>query len=109
MIIRRIVKNDNVFIHYRNHWFDSVNYIMLEKMQKLPFILEDATNYKIEEILTNRNLKLSKKTRKVLLIYIGKSEKDMMSGKELLKIFRILKPFYIKSLEENKIYQKRSF
>lgn len=108
-IRRRIVKNDNVFIHYRNHWFDSVNYIMLEKMQKLPFILEDATNYKIEEILTNKNLKLSKKTRKVLLMYIGKSEKDMMSGKELLKIFRILKPFYIKSLEENKIYQKSSF
>lgn len=106
---RYLSNNSRRIMQYRNYWADNINYIMLEKTGNLPFDLAKMKPSEIELLLNNKKLVLSRKTKDILLSILGKSEKDMMSGKDKLKVFRILRPIYIMTLEQHKIYQKASF
>ena len=87
-----IITNLKITKHYLDQFRESSKFSILSLDEKIK-----------DEKMYSRN------TKDTLLAILGKNERDMVTGKEKIKVFKLLKPFYVLSLEKDKTYQKTSF
>lgn len=98
-IFKRYLERKEIRYVTRNSKLDNINYIILKHQNKLPINLSNRRD--LEKVL---KYSLTKKTKRVVLTLLGRTEQDTLSGKEIEKILRLLTPIYkkekIKSLKK---------
>lgn len=103
---RVLANHEKRILFSRNHRLDSVHYIILEKEGKLPF---QGRKEQCIKILNLPDIHLSTKEREYLYQILGKTKRDSLTGREKLKVLKILKKIEEKKLDEKndtKPYEK---